>query len=162
LGVKNLKLAASVTVNPIQMPVNIESFTITVDDLTNDGASIGILWEKTYVGVPFGVPANKTVIASIDKVISGPDAGDYYTAATYLLSTDQSLDKAAEYMDKAMGMIENPRFWQLRQQSLILAKTGDKKGAIKAAKSSLAKAKEAGNADYVKLNTDSLKEWGAL
>ena len=156
------KVAASITVSPIQMPVNIESFTITVDDLTNDGASIGILWEKTYVGVPFGVPANETVMASIDKVISGPDAGDYYTAATYLLSTDQSLDKAAEYMDKAMGMIENPRFWQLRQQSLILAKTGDKKGAIKAAKSSLAKAKEAGNADYVKLNTDSLKEWGAL
>ncbi len=156
------KVAASITVNPIQMPINVESFTITVDDLTNDGASLGIMWEKTYVGVPFGVPANETVMASIDKVISGPDAGDYYTAATYLSSTDQSLDKAAEYMEKAMSMIENPRFWQLRQQSLLLAKVGNKKGAIKAAQSSLAKAKKAGNADYVKLNMDSLKEWGAL
>lgn len=156
------KVAASVSVNPLQMPINVESFTITVDDLTNDGANLGIMWEKTYVGVPFGVPANETVMASIEKTISGPDAGDYYAAASYLSSTEQSLDKAAEYMEKAMSMIDNPRFWQLRQQSLILAKTGDKKGAIKAAQSSLAKAKEAGNTDYVKLNTDSLKEWGAL
>ena len=156
------KVAASITVNPLQMPVNVETFTITIDDLTNDGANIGIMWEKTYVGVPFGVPANKTVMASIDKVLSGPGASEYYAAATYLSSTDQSLDKAAEYMEKAMSMIKEPRFWQLRQQSLLLAKTGDKKGAIKAAQSSLAKAKEAGNADYVKLNEDSLKEWGAL
>ena len=58
-------------------------------------------------------------------------------------------------------MTEEPAFWQLRQQSLIKAKAGDKKGAIKAAKASLAKAKEAGNDDYVKMNTASLQEWGA-
>ena len=52
-------------------------------------------------------------------------------------------------------------FWQLRQQSLIYAKAGDKKGAIEAAKKSLAAAKVAGNADYVKMNEDSLREWGA-
>ncbi len=61
----------------------------------------------------------------------------------------------------AMSMTAKPAFWQLRQQSLILAKAGDKKGAIEAAKKSLAGAKEAGNDDYVKMNTDSLKEWGA-
>ena len=33
---------------------------------------------------------------------------------------------------------------------------------IKAAKASLEGAEKAGNADYVKLNKDSLKEWGAL
>ena len=53
-------------------------------------------------------------------------------------------------------------FWVMRRQSLILAKLGDKKGAIEAAKQSLKVAEEAGNADYVKLNKDSLKEWGAL
>lgn len=156
------KVAASITVDAIQMPINVETFTITVDDLTNNGANIGIMWEKTYVGVPFVVPANKAVMASIDKVLGGPDAGDYYAAATYLSSSDQSLDKASEYMEKAMSMIKEPKFWQLRQQSLLFAKVGNKKAAIKTAQTSLAKAKEAGNADYVKLNEDSLKEWGAL
>ena len=148
---------------PVQaMPMDIESFTITLDDLTNDGANLGMLWENAYVGVPIGVPANDMVTANIDRVMSGPSANDYYTAAVYYSSTDQNIAKAKEYMDKAMSMIDEPRFWQLRQQSLILAKSGDKKGAIKAAQESLAKAKEAKNADYVKLNTDSLEEWGAL
>jgi len=63
-------------------------------------------------------------------------------------------------MDKAMSMTESPRFWQLRQQSLIYAKAGDKKAAIATAKKSLEGAKAAGNDDYVKMNTDSIKEWG--
>ena len=156
------KVAAVTKVMVDKMPMPVETFTITVDDLTNDGAKLGILWENVYVGVPFGVPANETVLSSIDKVMNGPAAGDYYAAAVYLASTDQKLDDAKKYMDKAMSMIETPRYWQLRQQSLLLAKAGDKKGAIKAAKASLAGATEAGNADYVKMNTDSLKEWGAM
>ena len=62
----------------------------------------------------------------------------------------------------AMAMNAEPRFWQLRQQSLIYAKAGDTKGAIQAAKKSLAGAEKAGNADYIKMNKDSLKEWGAM
>ena len=42
------------------------------------------------------------------------------------------------------------------------AAAGDKKGAIDLAKKSMAGAKEAGNQNYVKQNTDSLKEWGAM
>lgn len=155
------KVAAMVKVKVEQMPMTIESFTITMDDLSNDGAKLGLLWENAYVGVPLGVPANKTVLASIEKTMSGPSAGDYYNAAVYLASTDQKLDEAAKYMDKAMSLTKEPAFWQLRQQSLLLAKTGDKKGAIKAAKASLTGAMTAGNADYIKLNKDSLKEWGA-
>lgn len=155
------KVAAMVNVNVEKMPMDIESFTITMDDLSNNGAKLGLLWENTYVGVPIGVPANETVLAAIEKTMSGPSAGDYYNAAVYLASTDQKLDQAAKYMDKAMSLTEKPAFWQLRQQSLLLAKTGDKKGAIKAAKASLVGATTAGNTDYIKLNKDSLKEWGA-
>ncbi|MDX1428547.1 MAG: dihydrolipoamide dehydrogenase, partial [Salegentibacter mishustinae] len=37
-----------------------------------------------------------------------------------------------------------------------------KEEAIAAAKKSLAEAEKAGNQDYVKMNKDSLKEWGAM
>jgi len=154
------KVAAMVKVDVVKMPVDVETFTITIDDLTNDGASLGILWERAYVGVPIEVPANKTVLAAIENTMNGPSASDYYKAAVYLSSTDQKLDVAKSYMDKAMSMTEKPRFWQLRQQSLILSKTGDKAGAIKVAKASLAAATAAGNTHYIKLNKDSLKEWG--
>ena len=57
---------------------------------------------------------------------------------------------------------DKPRFWFLRQQSLIHAKAGNVKGAIEAAKKSLAGAEAAGNADYVKMNKESLAEWSKM
>lgn len=156
------KVVAKATVPVFKMDETpIETFTITIDDLTSNSANIGIMWENVYVGVPFEVPADKTVMSSIDKVLAGPSAGDYYAAAVYYSSENKDINKAKEWMGKAMSMTEEPAFWQLRQQSLILAKAGDKKGAIETAKKSLMGAEAAGNADYVKMNKDSLKEWGA-
>ncbi|MFT6602272.1 MAG: hypothetical protein ACJAZZ_001415 [Dokdonia donghaensis] len=156
------KVAAKATAKAQMSNMPAESFTMGINHLSNDGAHLTMQWDKTYVAVPFTVPANETVLASIDKMMAGPGMGDYYAAAVYLSSTGQSLDKAKTYMDKAMSMNKDPKFWQLRQQSLLLAKVGDKKGAIKAAQASLKGAKEAKNQDYIKMNTDSLKEWGAM
>ncbi|WP_321827267.1 DUF2911 domain-containing protein [Maribacter dokdonensis] len=155
------KIAAQLTtpVYNIEMPV--ETFTITVDDVTSNGASIGIIWENTYVAIPFTVPTDAAVMSSIDKALNGPTAEDYYAAAVYYSSEGKDVKKAKEWMDKAMSMTEKPAFWQLRQQSLILAKTGDKKGAIEAAKKSLEGATAAGNNDYIKMNNDSIKEWSS-
>ena len=97
---------------------------------------------------------------SIDKALQGPGADEYYNAAVYYLNSGKDIEKSRDWMEKAMSMTENPGYWQLRQQSLILAKAGDKKGAVKAAKASLEGAEKAGNADYVKMNKDSLKAWG--
>ncbi|MEP3371660.1 MAG: DUF2911 domain-containing protein [Maribacter dokdonensis] len=155
------KIAAQLTtpVYNIEMPV--ETFTITVDDVTSNGASIGIIWENTYVAIPFTVPTDAAVMSSIDKALNGPTAEDYYAAAVYYSSEGKDVKKAKEWMDKAMSMTEKPAFWQLRQQSLILAKAGDKKGAIEAAKKSLEGATAAGNNDYIKMNNDSIKEWSS-
>ena len=156
------KIALRTMVESQKLPMEIETFTITIDDVTTDGATLGLMWSDQYVGVPFKVSTDQEVMASIDSALNGPAAGDYYNAAVYYLNAGKDIEKSKTWMDKAMSMTENPRFWQLRQQSLILAKSGDKKGAIKAAKASLADAETAGNADYIKMNKDSLKEWGAM
>ena len=56
-------------------------------------------------------------------------------------------------------MQDNAPFWMLRKKALIQADLGMKKEAIATAKLSMAAAEKAGNADYVKMNKDSLKEW---
>lgn len=156
------KVAARVTVDVQEIPMDIQSFTITIDDITSSEAVLGIMWERAYVGVPFTVPTEKKVSAAIDKAMSGPGFGEYYAAATYYLAEGKDAKQAKEWIDKAMSMTDKPQFWQLRQQSLIYAAAGDKNGAIDLAKKSLAAAETAGNADYVKMNKDSLKEWGAM
>ena len=156
------KVALRTMVETVDMPMDMETFTIVIDDVMTDSAVLSILWANTIVPIKFNVLTDKEVLASIDQTLSGPASGDYFNAAVYYLNSGKDIDKAKTWMDKAMSMNKNPRFWELRQQSLVLAKAGDKKAAIEAAKKSLAGAKEAGNADYIKMNTDSLKEWGAL
>ncbi|WP_276166523.1 DUF2911 domain-containing protein [Zobellia alginiliquefaciens] len=156
------KVAAKTTAEVYTLPVDIEAFTITIDDMTTGSANLGMMWERTYVAVPFEVPTDEKVMADIEKTMAGsPKADDYYAAAVYYSSEDKDIKKASEWMDKAMSETEEPAFWQLRQQSLIQAKAGDKKAAIKTAKKSLEKAKEAGNDDYIKMNTESIAEWKA-
>ncbi|MEL7268764.1 MAG: DUF2911 domain-containing protein [Bacteroidota bacterium] len=155
------KVAARSMVQVFNMEMPVETFTITIDDLHNNGASLGMIWENTYVGVKFEVPTVAKTDKSIAKLMAGPSANEYYAAASYYLDEDKDLNKAKEWIDKAVSMNENG-YWLMRKQSLIYAKLGDKKAAIEAAKKSMAAAETAGNSDYVKLNKDSLKEWGAL
>ena len=156
------KVAATINVPAQPITMDVETFTIALNDLKNDAATLGIVWDKTYVGVPIKFGTDKIMSASIDRIMNGPTAGDYYGAAVYYFEAGKDIQQAKAWMDKAMSMTKEPMFYQLRQKSLIYAKAGDKKGAIEAAKKSLELSKAAGNDDYVALNTKSLKEWGAM
>jgi hypothetical protein len=154
------KIVAKTSVEVYSMPMNVETFTITFDDVSGTSAVIGILWEKTYVGIKFEVPTDKLVSETIDAVMAAsPEAGDYYNAAIYYRQQDLDIKKANEWMEKAMSLTEKPAFWQLRQQSLIYAKMGDTEKAIAVAEKSLELSKKAGNEAYIKMNTQSLAEW---
>ena len=154
------KIVAKTSVEVYSMPMNVETFTITFDDVSSTSAVIGLLWEKTYVGIKFEVPTDKLVSETIDAVMAAsPEAGDYYNAAIYYRQQELDIKKANEWMEKAMSLTENPAFWQLRQQSLIYAKMGDTEKAIAVAEKSLELSKKAGNEAYIKMNTQSLAEW---
>jgi hypothetical protein len=158
------KVVAMVNAEVYTMPMKIETFTMTFDDLSSSSATLGMLWENVYVGVKIAVPTDNIVLANINDVMNGtPTGNDFYAAAVYYLQEGKDIKQARTWMDKAISMAgDKVAFWQLRQQSLIYAKAGDTEAAIAAAKKSLAAAETAGNADYVKMNKDSLKEWGSL
>ena len=152
--------ALRVTVKPVTMPegVSIETFMITVDLITPNGAEIELLWDNVYVGIPFTVNTDKKVMASIDKTMAGPSAGDYFAAGRYMFESGKDANKALDMVKKANEM--NPdKFWMVRLQSLIEAKLGNTAGAIKSAEKSLMLAEKAGNMDYVRMNKKSLMEW---
>ncbi|MEZ4779230.1 MAG: DUF2911 domain-containing protein [Flavobacteriaceae bacterium] len=153
------KVAAAIKLNTYPLPMAIETFTMSFDDVTNSSANLGIMWENVYVGVPITFMTDKAVSANIEKVMGGPSSNDYYAAAVYYLEADKDISKAKMWIDKAIAMREQPAFWYYRQQSLIYAKAGDKKGAIAAAKTSLDLATKAGNDDYIALNKKSLSVW---
>ncbi len=156
------KVMVSTNVDPIALGNNVETFSIGINNINNDGATLDIAWEKTMVSVKFSVPTQKTAMASIEKTLAGPTANDYFSSAQYFLQSNGDMNKALDYINKAVGMTkagEDTPFWYLRQKSLIQAKMGDKTGAIATAKLSLAAAEKAKNDDYVKMNNDSIREW---
>ena len=154
------KVVAKVRVVPQKLPMLIETFTITFNEVTNSSAVIGIMWENTYVSLKFETPTDAMVSSNIEKVMKGPSDKDMYSAAVYYLQTGNDIKQAQIWIDKAVKMTSNaPKFWYLRQQSLIHAKAGNKKGAISAAKESLKYAEKSGNRGYIKMNKASIKEW---
>ncbi|WP_235296107.1 DUF2911 domain-containing protein [Portibacter marinus] len=150
--------AAAVMVKPVKLQMSFETFTIMFGNLTSDGATMGMMWDDVYIPVKISTDVDVKVMAAIDRVLAGPTPADYYAAGVYYLNAGKDLDKALEYVQKQTKVGE-PRFWQLRQESLILAELGRYNEAIKVAEKSLALAKEAGNDDYVKMNNDSIAMW---
>ncbi|MGY5849766.1 DUF2911 domain-containing protein [Salegentibacter sp. F14] len=154
------KVALKATAETTELPFSVESFTILIDDLQNNSASLKFMWDTTLASLTFNVPTEAKAMASIKKVMNGPGAGDYFAAASYYHDENKDLEKAYEWINKAVEM-GNDAYWVLRRKSLIEADLGKKEEAIATAKKSLEAAKKDGNKDYIKMNQDSLEEWGA-
>ena len=138
----------------------VETFTISFNDLTNNDVNMSISWENTSVDIKIEVPTRSMVESDINKVLSdNPKSSDYYAAAVFYRQENINLDKALEWMNKAIEMNESPRFWQYRQQSLIMAANDKFADAVDAAKKSLNLAIEADNQDYIKMNMESIAKW---
>jgi hypothetical protein len=144
---------------PQMLNKNVENLTIDINNLDNNFGYLNISWEKTLVSLKFEVPTQKMAMASIDKIMAGPSAGDYFSAAQFYLQSNGDMNKALSYVNKALELNKATPFWYTKLKSLIQAKLGDKKGAIETARISLAAAKEAKNSDYVKMNEDNITEW---
>lgn len=158
------KVALTATAEVSQLPFEMETFTIFIDNLKHDSALLNIVWENTVATLPINFPTDAKAMASIEKTMSGSEIkpNDYFAAATYYHDTNKDNEKALEWVNTAIELQgEDAPFWMLRKKSLILADLGKKEEAIATAKLSLEASKKANNADYVKMNEDSLKEWGA-
>ncbi|MGL2986026.1 DUF2911 domain-containing protein [Flavobacterium sp. RSSA_27] len=156
---KEANVALRTTVKEEALPKAVESFTIGINNLDLNSGHLDLAWENSSVSMKFEVPTEKIATASIEKVLAGPSAGDYFSAAQYIFQANGDIVKARTYIDKALEMSKEKPFWYLRLKSLIQAKQGDKAGAIETAKQSLAAAEAAKNQDYVKMNKDSIAEW---
>ncbi len=156
------KVALKATAEVMELPFEMETFTIMIDDLKNDSAALNFVWANTVASLQFEVPTEEKAMASIEKTMNGPGAADYFAAATYYHDADKDLEQAYKWVNKSLEMGNPNAFWILRRKSLIAADLGKKEEAIAAAKKSLAEAEKAGNQDYVKMNKNSLKEWAAM
>ncbi|WP_107037702.1 DUF2911 domain-containing protein [Brumimicrobium mesophilum] len=153
-------VAAEVTVPVNKTKNNVETFTISFDNLDINHFDLVAEWGNTSLSIKVKLPTNELAIASINEGIKGnPSERDYYSAANFYLNANMELENALTYINKAIEMNGDAPFYYVRKKALILAGLGKKTEAIEAAKVSLESAQKAGNQDYVRMNEASIKEW---
>ncbi|MGB0862564.1 MAG: DUF2911 domain-containing protein [Saprospiraceae bacterium] len=146
------------TVKPTFTSEKVETFTIDINNIRSQTASIDLLWDNAKISFNITVDTDSKVMADIKKKMKGISGTTYYQAARYYHEEKKDFDLALEWIEKAID-IEGDKYWLLRLKSLILADLGKTKKAIKVAKKSKKLAQEDGNENYVKLNETSIKEW---
>ncbi len=137
----------------------VESFSISVENLETESASLNFTWDKTVASVSFTVPTGVKVMANIKKTMAGPSANDYYGAANYYYTEKKDLKEALVWITKAVELKGESAYWMLRLKSLIQADLGDKKGAIESANKSILAAEKEKDQHYIDMNKASILEW---
>jgi len=140
------------------MSSSLETFQIEFLNLTNTSAELCLAWENTAVPLKIEVNSHEVAMKSIERTLAGPSNGDYYSAGTYMARNGGDPDKALSYIRKATES-DDPKFWQVKQESDILAKLGRMPEAIAKAKQSLELATKAGNKNYIRMNKENLAAW---
>ncbi len=154
----------SFKVKPSTSSAMIETFTINIGDISTNAAIVELGWERTIVKFRLEFDVDTKVMAAIKKSMENPYAGVagmYYQSASYYFSSNKDLKVALEWVNKSLEMNKNP-YWVWRLKSQIQAGLKDYKGAIVSAETSKARAKEAGNDQFVKFNEDAIAEWKAM
>ena len=146
-----------VKIKPEKMSQFVETFSIQATNITKTSCNLELAWENTLVKIPLVNEVKTKILAEIKQKLAGPTKADYQTIAGYYYENNIDLKSALEYIDK--GIAQGEGYGNLRMKSLILAKMGDKKAAIEWAEKSLVRSKMFNNADYIRMNEESIAEW---
>jgi hypothetical protein len=147
-------------VTPVMLSdTTLETFTIEFNHIRDESAVLNLVWDKTVVPIHLAVDVTGKVVAQIEAAMASPDkkdAGLYFQAATFYYNHGLDLKQALAWVNT--GLEGRPRiaFELFHLKAQILAKQGDKEGAIAAAKQSseLAVKAEGPGSSFVKMNDD--------
>lgn len=155
-GYNDAEDALRVKVKPITSKQQIETFSIDVNNITNNSATIFLSWENTIVPIKVVANNHDKIIAYLDQELAGSKP-PYQQAANYYLEQNYKLDQALVYADKAIESNQNA-FWLQWMKAKILNKLGRKVEAIEAATKAAEMSKGTGyEAEYTK-NLSNLKK----
>jgi hypothetical protein len=144
-------------VTPVTLAETVETFTIEFNHIRDESAVLNLVWDKTVVPIHLTVDVTSKLVPQIEAAMASPDKkqdGFYFQAATFYYNHDLDLKKALDWVNA--GLADNSRisYEMLHLKAQILAKQGDKAGAIAAAKQSseLAIKAEGPGSSFVKMN----------
>ena len=139
---------------------HVEWLQYTFDDVTPTSTNLTLRWEKLKVAVPITVDVNTITLAKARTELAAAKADDWRSplrAAQFTFDSGVAMDEGAKWLDQSIAI--QPGYSNLNLKARWLAKAGDTKGAVAAAKQALEINKaQATPADATTLEA-SLAEW---
>lgn len=148
-----------VDVAPSELPERIETMEFRWMNVTHTQADLVLAWENIRLSLPIVLATHEQVASQIEKHFdSQTTGGDYYRAARYYLDNQLDLQQAKTWMDRRQEL-DGDQFGVMRYHALIERELGNHAAADKIMARSLELAKAAPNPHYVRMNTQTLREW---
>ncbi len=147
---------ARIKTTPVKLSESVETFTIEINDIRNESATLNLSWEKTRVPVKMEFAALAKAFAQLESAMASPGektGGFYYNALDFCISNNMELPKALVWANEAV--VKQPKsMWIIQEKAYIQSKLGDKAGAIETAKRAAEVAKAAGGdqSEFLKFN----------
>ena len=117
----------------------LETFMIEFTRIRDDSAVLMLVWDKTVVPIRLQVDVVSKLVPQIEAAMAAPGKksdGFYFQAAEFYYNHDVDLNKALTWVNAGLADNSQIAFEMLHLKAEILAKQGDKAGAIAAAKQS--------------------------
>ncbi len=137
-----------------------ESFSISMENLSDSGADLVLAWDKVNVTIPVKVNAKAQSDANVQKALA--DVATTYRNAANYYSKNGEYDKALTYVDKS---IELNNYWYTNWvKATILQAKGDTKAAKKQGELAIKIGEEAAAASGKEFNNKAslektMKSW---
>ena len=128
-----------------------ENFTINVDNITPETATISLKWAKTLVNIPISTDIKTVIRGQVKEATKGTNvtADVYFAAANFYYDMDKDYDNALVCVDKAVS-INAKAYYMFLLKAKVQKELGNKKGARESAETCIKIATEANNQDYVR------------
>ena len=144
------KVIARVSSDFIDLPNTVETFTISFENISNNGSTLNIMWDNKLAIYNIDALTKDKMINNINNVMNNnPSSNDYSRAAMYYFEEDIDIEKAMEWINKAYKDSDNLRYWHLRYKALIYEKGGKLNKALEYAESGYKRAIESKAVDGI-------------
>jgi tetratricopeptide (TPR) repeat protein len=144
------KVIARVSSDFIDLPNTVETFTISFENISNNGSTLNIMWDNKLAMYNIDALTKDKMINNINNVMNNnPSSNDYSRAAMYYFEEDIDIEKAMEWINKAYKDSDNLRYWHLRYKALIYEKAGKLNKALEYAESGYKRAIESKAVDGI-------------
>jgi hypothetical protein len=127
-----------VKATPVKLTEAVETFTIDINDIRDESATLNLIWANWRVPVKLEVDLVSVLVPQIEALMASDAAKKPYArAAMFYRDHNLDLPKAAAWMDAALAEQPNA-YYLMYHKATILAQMGDKAGAIATAEKAIA------------------------